>query len=362
MATGNWRDGWLGLDYRLDTEATYFYRGEIDDGDPTNDVTGGRVHIQPGISLPIQNRGFYITPSAELDVTAYTLQDQPMGADDSPSRAAPILSIDTGTVFDRFAGEANQYLVTLEPRALYAYIPFRNQSDIPVFDTIRPDFNLVQLYRENQFIGYDRLSDTNQLSLGITSRVLDSDDGRELLTATLGQTIFLEDSDVVLPGESPSTADSTDYIAEVGVDIWEKWGLDFRYQFDSDTNDTARTAVRLRFRPGNFKAVNVAYRYARDSLEQTDFSFAWPLAENWDVIGRYNYSLEDQKALDRFLGFEYSGCCWGISLLARRTISRSTGDSDSAISLQFILKGFSNIGSKESSNLQRAILEDYRYR
>jgi len=354
MATGRWTKGWLGFDYVLDTEASYFYRDDS--------VSGGRVHVQPGFSLPIRNKGFYFTPSAELDLTLYTLQDEAAGQDDSPSRAAPIVSIDTGAVFDRYAGNADKYLVTLEPRAVYAYIPFRDQSDLPVFDTIRPDFNLVQLYRESQFIGYDRLSDTNQLSVGITSRVLDSEDGRELLTATLGQTIFLEDSDVVLPGESPSTADSTDYIAEVGVNIWEKWGLDFRYQFDSDSNETARTAVRLRFRPGNFKAVNISYRYARDSLEQTDVSFAWPLGKNWDFIGRYNYSLEDQKALDRFVGVEYGSCCWGISLLARRTISRSTGEADSAVSLQFVLKGFSNVGSKESRNLQRAILEDSRYR
>jgi len=130
---------------------------------------------------------------------------------------------------------------------------------------------------------------------------------------------------------------------------------------DSDTNDTARTSVRLRLRPGPFKAVNVAYRYARDSLEQTDFSFAWPLGEKWDFIGRYNYSLQDQKPLDRFVGIEYSGCCWGISLLGRRTVIRSTGESDSSISFQFILKGFSNLGSKTSRDLKRDILSGMRY-
>ncbi|MEE4186200.1 MAG: LPS assembly protein LptD [Gammaproteobacteria bacterium] len=348
------RDGLFGLDYRLDSEATYFYRDDS--------VTGARVHVQPEISLPLRRGGLFFTPQVALDYTTYALQDQEAGADDTPGRAAPIVSIDTGAVFDRLAGRNQNYLITLEPRALYAYVPFRDQSDIPVFDTIRPNFNLIQLYRRNQFIGFDRLSDTNQISLGASSRVLNANDGRQLLTATIGQTIFLDDSNVVLPDEAPSSADSTDYIGELAVDIWRTWGLDFRYQYDADTKETARTSVRLRLRPDEFKAVNIAYRFVQDSIEQTDISFAWPLGESWDFIGRYNYSLRDNKALDRFVGFEYNGCCWGISLLGRRTVQRSTGQSDSAIGFQFILKGFSNLGSKTSRELKRDILGGMRYR
>lgn len=354
VANGVWQNGVLGLDYALESEATYFFRDD-------DSVTGARVHVKPEVSLPLRRGGFYVTPEVAFDYTAYALQDQAVGLDDNPNRAAPIVSLDAGAVFDRLAGDSNQFLITLEPRALYAYVPFEDQDDIPVFDTIRPDFNLIQLYRTNQFIGYDRLSDTNQLSLGISSRVLNANDGRQLLTATIGTTVFLDDSRVVLPGEVPSRLDSTDYIAELAVDVWRSWGLDLRYQYDADTNQTARTSIRLRMRPGNFKAVNVAYRYVEDSLEQTDVSFAWPLSQRWDVIGRYNWSLRDNTALDRFLGVEYSGCCWGVSVLARRLISRSTGQSDSAVSFQFTLKGLSNLGSKTGGALKRDILGGMRY-
>jgi len=353
QATGIWRNSLFGMDYRLDAEANYFYRDDS--------VTGGRLHLKPGAEIPMQRGGLYIRPAVALDVTGYTLQDTAPGADNSPSRIAPIARIDAGAIFERSVGDDDGYMLTLEPRALYAYVPFRNQDDIPVFDTIRPDFNLIQLYRENQFVGLDRLGDTNQVSIGITSRVLDYADGRELLTATIGQTLFLDGGDVALPGEIPADEDSTDYIAELGISIWKKWSLTSRYQYDTDTNSTGRTSIHLRYRPDNFKAFNVAYRYARDSLEQTDFSFSYPIGSSWNVLGRYNWSIPDNKALDRVLGVEYSGCCWGISLLSRRTIARSTGETDSSIALQFSLKGFSNFGSSSATDLQRDILGGVRF-
>lgn len=358
-ASGIWRDSLFGLDYRLDTEANYFYRS--DKPDRGDNVTGVRLHARPSAEIPMQRGGLYIRPAVALDITGYSLQDVAANADDTPSRVAPIASVDVGAVFERMLGDDDEMTMTLEPRALYAYVPFRNQNDLPVFDTIRPDFNLVQLYRYNQFVGLDRLSDANQLSVGLTSRVIDSDDGRELLTATIGQTLFLEKSDVALPGELPADQDSTDYIAEVGVAIWKKWSVHARYQYDTDTNSSARSSVLVRYRPGEFKAFNLGYRYARDSLEQTDFSFSYPLGSAWNVVGRYNWSVPDNKALDQALGVEYSGCCWGIALLSRRSIARSTGETDSSFALQFSLKGFSNFGSSGASDLQRDILGYSRF-
>src|SRR6185295_12864463 len=100
--------------------------------------------------------------------------DVATGFDDAPSRTAPILSLDTGLVFDRTVGSRGQRLHTLEPRLLYLYVPFREQDDLPVFDTALPDLNLVELFRTNRYVGTDRLSDANQLAVGLTSRLLDS--------------------------------------------------------------------------------------------------------------------------------------------------------------------------------------------
>jgi len=355
VADGVWRDGLLGLDYKLGTEAVYFYRKES--------TNGARLHVQPEIALPLDYRGFYLTPEIAYSYSAYQLQDQPVDQPDNPSFGAPIGSVDTGAVFDRLAGKNGQLLVTLEPRVQYTYIPFRDQSDIPVFDTITPDFNLVQLFRKNRFIGYDRLGDTNQLSAGITSRFLDSGNGRELMAVTIGQTRYFDTGQVTLPTPPdetpPSSFDASNYIAELDIRAWNSWNAGMAVQWDSERSETDRSSLRLQYRPDGSKAINVGYRYVRDSVEQTDFSFAWPLAKKWSAIGRYNYSLRDNKALDRFAGLEYESCCWAIRLLGQRTIVRSSGESDSTISFQFELKGFSNVGSGSATSLERDILGNW---
>jgi LPS-assembly protein len=353
VANGRWRDGFLGLDYSLDTETSYFYRDDS--------VKGARLHLKPAISLPLEGPGLYFVPEIAVDYTGYKLTDLPDDEEETPSRSAPIFSIDTGAIFDKTAGDDDQWLVTLEPRAQYTYIPFRDQSDIPIFDTIQPDFNLIQLFRQNRYIGHDRIGDTRQLSWGLTSRMLSAENGSEILTATIGQTRFFDTGDVTLPGEDPSSDSSSDYIAELEVNVWDNWNIDIRHQWDSDTDRTERSSVRVQYKPGEFKAVNMVYRYVDGSLEQTDLSFAWPVGESWNLIGRYNYSLLEEKALDRFVGIEYESCCWAINLLARRSVSRTTGERDSTVSIQFILKGFSSLGSEATIGLRDDIMEGRRY-
>lgn len=353
VANGEWRDGLFGLDYALGTETSYFHRD--------NSTNGARVHVQPEISLPIEGRGLYLIPEVSYYYTGYNLADQPDAAKDNPSMAAPIYSIDTGAVFDRMVGSTGQWLVTMEPRAQYTYIPFEDQSDIPIFDTIQPDFNFVQLFRKNRYVGYDRLGDTSQLSWGLTSRVLDAVDGRELLTATVGQTQFFDNGTVTLPGEPEGSGNSSDYIAELGINVWGNWNIDMRMQWDSDQSKTERSSVGLRYMPGDKKAFNAAYRYADGSLEQTDVSFTWPLGDNWNFLGRHNYSLLESKTLDQYVGVEYTSCCWGLGLVHRRSIGRSGDETDSSISLQFQLKGFSSLGNESSTGLQEDILDSRRY-
>jgi LPS-assembly protein len=336
------------MDYGFDSEATYFMHDTL--------VKGLRTHVLPKISMPFGSHGLYLVPEAAFDYTAYNLDDQAIGNSSTPDRAAPIFSVNTGAIFERSLGTKKRRAITIEPRVQYTYIPVRNQDDIPIFDTITPDFSIVQLFRQNRFIGYDRLGDTNQISMGLTSRILDNRTGRELLTATIGQTRFFEDPEVTLPGETPSDVSESNYIAELGVNVWGAWKADMRYQLDAEADETARSSISFQYSPGEMKALNIGYRYDRDSLEQTDFSFSWPLGEKWSTVGRYNYSIEDSEVLDEYLGLEYSSCCWGIQVVGRKSVARSTGEQDKSISFQFVLKGFSGLGGGATGSLRRDIL------
>lgn len=344
--------GPLGMEWHLDSELSVF--------DRSTDITGARLHLAPAITLPMGYRGLHIEPAAALTYTAYSLNDTAPGADDRPTRTAPVFSIDARSVFER-GRPGSGWLQTLEPRLQYIYIPFREQSDLPVFDTIEPDFNMVQLFRTNRFLGHDRLADTSQVNLGVTSRVLEAANGRQLLTATLGQSRYFSDQNVVLPGGAANRNTRSDWLAELGANLSDRWKVNFGYQWDTDAGQAQRYNSRLQYRRDERRVVNLGYRYRRDQLEDMDISAAWPLAERWNAVARYNYSLLDHDALDRFIGIEYENCCWGLRLVYRRYLRDRYGESDTAIALQLVLKGLTNLGDPVDRLLERGIL-DYQPR
>ena len=339
--------GLFGLQYTFDGQAAYFNR---DVG-----VTGVRAQIRPEIARTIRYRFLDIEPMIALDYTGYSLADGISGESESPSRSVPIVSLDMRTAFERITNR-RQWLQTLEPRAMYTYIPFREQNDLPVFDTIEPDLNVVQLFRRNRFLGADRIGDTNQIALGLTTRLIEAENGNEFLHATIGQIRYLSSLDVTLPGGEPSDSNSSDYLAELGVRLFENWRMRLGYQWDSDRRETQLAEARLGYRDGDSKIANISYRFREDFLKEIDISAAWPVGKRWNLVGRYDYSIQDHQPLEGFVGVEYETCCWAVRTVWRRNVTRRTGEQDTSISLQLILKGFGNPASAADQLLDRGIL------
>ena len=348
LVNGSWPDGLLGLRYGFDGELVYFDR---DVG-----VTGWRLDAAPTVDLPIEKPGWFITPGVILEYTQYQLDNVAPGDPDDPTRTLPIASLDAGMILERATGSSRGRIQTLEPRLLYVHIPHREQSGLPVFDTIVPDLNLVQLFRKNRFLGVDRIADTDQLSIGVTSRILDVSSGREIITATIGQALYLSSQGVTLPGNTMSTSSSSDYIAEVRFLLFENFNFDLGYQWGTGNTGTSQSEARFQYRPRRDRILNLAYRYRKHSLEQGDVSLSWPMAKKWNIVGRYNYSFRDQEALEQFVGIEYESCCWGLRLVTRRHISTRDGTRDTSIGLQLVLKGMTSLGTKADRLLEHGIL------
>ena len=345
---GRWDEGVVGFDSTA--ELTRFDR-EVG-------TTGWRFDTEQEVSLRFARRGMYITPAVGLRQTNYWLDDISSGggADDTFNRTLPSASVDTGLTLERVAGRGARWLQTLEPRLLYVHVPFEEQSELPVFDTILPDFNLIQLFRKYQFVGPDRISDTDQLSLGLTTRLIEESTGIQRLAATLGQTRYLSEQSVSLPDVEPIDAHASDYVAELSIGLRDAWNLDLGYQWNSDTERTARTETRFEYRPDDDRLFGFAYRYRRSVIEQGDLSLVWPVAGRWRLIGRYSYSFLESEPLEEFVGWEYDACCWRLRVVGRRFVGRRTGESDSSISVQLELKGFSQRTSSPEELLDRGIL------
>ena len=339
--------GLFGLQYTLEGEAVYFHR-EVG-------VTGVRARIMPEIARSFRYRIFDVEPMVALDYTTYSLTDTLPGESKSPDRTVPIFSLDVSTAFERITNR-RQWLQTLEPRVMYTYIPFRDQDDLPIFDTIESDLNIVQLFRKNRFVGADRIGDTNQISLGITTRLIESANGTEFLRATIGQIRYLSTLDVTLPDGMPSDSNSSDYLAELGMKLFDNWKMQLGYQWNTDQRETQLAEARLEYRSGDAKIANITYRFRESILEELDISAAWPIGKRWNLVGRYDYSIQDSKPLERFVGVEYETCCWAVRTVWRRNLTRRTGESDTSFSLQLILKGFGNPGTAADRLLDRGIL------
>jgi LPS-assembly protein len=339
------RDGPLGLHYEFGGELVNFHHDER--------VRGLRLDFAPHAWLPLRGEGWFLTPSATLRHTQYALTNDPT-VPASISRTLPTFSIDGGLLFERDVAWQGGLLQTLEPRFYYLYVPYRDQTQIPLFDTTIPDVSLYQLFRDNRFIGADRVGDANQVSAAVTSRLIDPATGRVLLTGSVGQITYFNDRRVTLAGPA-DTAARSELIAELGTDPTRAVSLTAAMVYDPTRKVTGRSALQLRWRPEERKALNLSYRFRDGSVEQTDLGFAWPVAPRWRVVGRWNYSLRDAESLETFGGIEYESCCWSLRLVSRRYIYNRAGDFDRTLFLQLELKGLASIGKSTDELLRRGI-------
>jgi LPS-assembly protein len=347
LASGDWESGLGAINYGFDAEVVNFERNV--------GVTGWRADIAPRFGMDWSAPGFFVRPSAGYRYTQYSLKDVAPGTDESPTRSLPFASLDAGLVFERATGSHGQRRVTLEPRALYLYTPYRDQSELPLFDTGLPDLNLVELYRTNRYVGADRVNDANQVSFGLTSRLFNADSGAQYLAVSVGQAYYFEKPRVVLPDETPSTRDTSDFIAQVSLTAYKNWNFEAGIQWNPEDTRSERSQFRLQYRPNGDSVVNLAYRAQRDRLEQGEFSTAWPIAKKWNAYGRVVYSLRDSEILDRFAGFEFKGCCYKLRFVARRFVSSRDGSQETGIYLQLELNGMASVGTPADAFLERSI-------
>lgn len=358
-------------------------------------VTGWRMDVMPAVSFNLTDPGYFFRPALAYRFTQYELNNTLLQENRTPSRALPIASVDAGVLFERDLGAAGNRRLTLEPRAMYLYAPYRNQNDIPIFDTALPDLVPVELFRTNRYVGADRVSDADQLAMGLTSRLLDGHNGRQFVAVTIGQIYYFETPRVTLPYEAPQSGARSNFVTQLAINAFQNWNSNLSLQWNPQASQFERADVNIQYRPAADKVVNLAYRFERGTIhpasqcniidatgnlntqltaaqysqagicgfEQVELSGAWPIAGRWNVFAREVYSLQDKQPLESFAGFEYGSCCWRVRFGARRYISRrpltpqstEAGPQDTAAWLQLELTGLASVGSASDTFLMDEI-------
>ncbi|MDM8561529.1 LPS assembly protein LptD [Candidatus Parabeggiatoa sp. HSG14] len=351
----------------------------------TTGPTGNRIDMKPIFSFPWRTPGTFVIPQLSLRYTHYNLNNVNPGEDTAPNRFLFTFSTDSGLFLERDINLLNTELVqTLEPRLFYRHTPYKDQNDIPIFDTGIYDLSFGQLFRDNNFSSADRVDDAHQISLGMSSRLLGSDTGIEYLRASAGQAFYFRDRRVaLLPQLETETTSSSLIVTELSSELIKNWRVSSTFRWDPHINNTEHTVLRMRYRPDEERIFNLSYRLRDEpfgqkklGLEQTDLSFHWSLTPRWNILGRWNFSLPDQKTMEVFSGLEYSSCCWAVRFIARHylesnhnkhdgnnnnntinnnTISDNDFDYSTGVFLQFQLKGLGGVGRKADSFLEERI-------
>jgi len=397
---------WNGFDFSLNTDFTRFRASTAEQGQPNGD----RAYALASLSRPFVTPGAYITPKLQLHTATYQVDGPLANGRSSASSTVPTFSLDSGMTFERdvnLFGKA--FRQTLEPRAFYVYTPYRDQSNLPVYDTASNDFSFATLFTENEFSGNDRISATNALTLGLTSRLLDPDTGSELARFGIAQRRRFSDQRVTMPtltntvdgvtlttpGTSPVIERSSDLMLGALINLSPKWSLDTTVQYSPSDRRSNRSTITARYMPGPYRTLSASYRYQADRIsingagnESIDLGWQWPINDlwgdkgkdlgpgrgqgggRWYAVGRLNYSLRNKPSsfdtlgapvyanaadkpglTDAIVGFEYDGCCYIGRVVLEKT-STGLATSTKRIMFQIEFQGFSSFGSSPMQTLQ----------
>ena len=331
-----------GLSFGLDSELVYFDR---DIG-----TTGARFDLYPKVYWDHFASWGFIKPGLGYRYTIYGLDQVDSAANDSPARGTVIASVDAGLFFDRLThGGSNQ---TLEPRLFYLYVPYENQDDLPDFDTGEFTFGFSQLFNTNRFAGADRQGDANQLTIALTTRSFNGENGQEQWRLSFGQIFYFESQRVQLNVQPEMDENLSPFIAELAWQPIKRLSTVAGLQYDWDENRIGVGSLGLHWSGKKGERIGFEYRFRRDQVDQFDIRIFWPINERWKVLSRINYSFVDNDILEIQGGVEYESCCWAVRTVLRRYLKNSDGDFRDGIFLELNLKGLASLGTRTQELFQ----------
>jgi len=384
-----------GLYNQLPLNANFSILGQYDQfhwaGEPVTRPEGPRLHLNPALSFPQIRPWGFITPSFEVVENYYDV-NRGQGHSVDFNRTIPRYNLDSGLFFERsltFLG--HPFVQTLEPRLYYLYVPFKDQTQIPVYDSAFMIFNIDQLYRNNRFSGFDRIGDANQLTYSITTRLLSDKTGAERASFSIGQIHYFErrrvqlcqsisgsclDNPDMLGFLSP-VSESSPIVSRLMYHLSPSWIATGDYVWDPASQATNNGHLNFHYQPAENHIVNLSYTYlvngdktgifdnqaGNSALHQATAAYAWSINDNWSSLGAYGYNLSKGYDMLSFLGLQYDSCCWALRLMGGRTFTNIDSNNqphyNNNIYLQVLLKGLGSVASSDPYSTVNTYIPGY---
>ncbi|WP_338456951.1 LPS assembly protein LptD [Citrobacter portucalensis] len=325
------------FDTRIYGQAVHF----VNTNDNMPEAT--RVHLEPTINLPLSNNWGSINTEAKLLATHYQqtnldwYNNNPSNVnklDESANRVMPQFKVDGKMVFERdMQMLAPGYTQTLEPRAQYLYVPYRDQSHIYNYDSSLLQSDYSGLFRDRTYGGLDRIASANQMTTGVTSRVYD-DAAVERFNISVGQIYYFTESRTGDDNIKWENDDKTGSLVWAGDTYWrisDRWGLRSGIQYDTRLDSVATSSSSIEYRRDENRMLQLNYRYAsseyiqatlpsyystadqyKNGISQVGAVASFPIAERWSIVGAYYFDTNVNKEADSMLGLQYNSCCYAI--------------------------------------------------
>ncbi|MDM2779918.1 LPS assembly protein LptD [Citrobacter sp. Cpo142] len=325
------------FDTRIYGQAVHF----VNTNDNMPEAT--RVHLEPTINLPLSNNWGSINTEAKLLATHYQqtnldwYNNNPSNVnklDESANRVMPQFKVDGKMVFERdMQMLAPGYTQTLEPRAQYLYVPYRDQSHIYNYDSSLLQSDYSGLFRDRSYGGLDRIASANQMTTGVTSRVYD-DAAVERFNISVGQIYYFTESRTGDDNIKWENDDKTGSLVWAGDTYWrisDRWGLRSGIQYDTRLDSVATSSSSIEYRRDENRMLQLNYRYAsseyiqatlpsyystadqyKNGISQVGAVASFPIAERWSIVGAYYFDTNVNKEADSMLGLQYNSCCYAI--------------------------------------------------
>lgn len=384
VLNGNFPDFLGPLSFRIANEYDYFLDGPIQ-------PDGNRLTSIPALTMGVSKPVGFFRATAELHASAYRLRSLPVGVQRDFDRTIPRYYVDGGLFFERdmHLGRTD-YIQTLEPRLFFLYVPFEEQSQIPIFDSSTYVFNYAQLFRTNRFSGWDRIGDANQLTAAITTRMLNGDTGDERFRFSVGTIFYFDDRQVqlcsglgctqppTLSGYQDPTAEVSPIVADTAIGLIPGWSLQGHVAWDPKLRETNNAAAHLHYQSDPLHIIDIGYSYlvngdidpngalspnANNDLHQVRVGAAWPLSQEWSILGNWSYNINKDYNLSYYAGLQYDSCCWAFRVLAGRIYTQLDKQFvplyQNAIYVQFLLRGLGTVGNQNPSQVLSTIIPGY---
>lgn len=302
-----------------------------------------RLHLEPTINLPLSNGWGSLNTEAKLLATHYQQKNvENTQYDDSVNRTMPQFKVDGKMVFERDMDWSAGYTQTLEPRAQYLYVPYRDQSNIYNYDSSLLQSDYSGLFRDRTYGGLDRIASANQVTTGLTSRVYD-ESAIERFNVSVGQIYYFTESrtgDDTTTWQNDDNTGSLVWAGDTYLRLTDRWGLRGGIQYDKRLDNISTSSTTLEYRRDQDRLVQLSYRYAspeyiqatlpsnystseqyKNGISQVGGVASWPIADRWSVVGAYYFDTNSHKPADQMLGVQYNSCCYAIRVGYERKLN-----------------------------------------